>query len=282
MPVYESQSTPVPPGGNKPFDPRHSMRMFLALDAWARLILWAGAGVLTVLLFNRFDLWPHEPPLRTGWRAAYHWGWCAIGLAFAYNTIYVLLLILLRLPIPRPREGTYPLGAHAKPGRDLVAACFIAVLTKARYEPPFPGFLVHHMASLPPQSWLMARIFGPSSRSLGVTDARILDPAMVTIGRNVVIGLGAIISGHWQERDSVTIRRTIIEDDVLIGGCAVIFGGVRIGRGAMIGASAVVLPNTVVGENEFWAGIPARKLRDLPRVDSLVPPASRPAGTPAA
>ena len=31
---------------------------------------------------------------------------------------------------------------------------------------------------------------------------------------------------------------------------------------------AVVLPGTTVGPNEFWAGVPARKIRDLPSVET--------------
>jgi hypothetical protein len=27
-----------------------------------------------------------------------------------------------------------------------------------------------------------------------------------------------------------------------------------------------VLPNTVIGPNEFWGGVPAKKMRDLPKL----------------
>ena len=51
----------------------------------------------------------------------------------------------------------------------------------------------------------------------------------------------------------------IVEDDVLIGANAVVIEGVRIGRGAVVAAGAVVIsdvePDTVV------AGIPARVIK---------------------
>ncbi len=66
------------------------------------------------------------------------------------------------------------------------------------------------------------------------------DPHLVTIGRNVIIGFNATISGHGQERDMIVFRRTVLADDVLIGGHAVIFGGV-----------------------------PARKIRDVPPIAAV-------------
>jgi len=51
-----------------------------------------------------------------------------------------------------------------------------------------------------------------------------------------------------------------IGDDVWIGARAVILPGVNIGRGAVIGAGAVVTRN--VAANSVVAGVPARLLRD--------------------
>ena len=152
------------------------------------------------------------------------------------------------------------------PSRHVLYSTLLAVLTKARLDPPFPGFLVFHLANLPPFVWLIGRVFGPRSRSCYFTDPRILDPHLVTLGRNVVIGLNTTITAHWQERDAVVFQRTVIEDDVVVGGDVAVVGGVHIGRGAMIGSGAIVLPGTVIGPNEFWAGVPAKKLRDLPPV----------------
>jgi acetyltransferase-like isoleucine patch superfamily enzyme len=139
-----------------------------------------------------------------------------------------------------------------------------ATLVHARNYPPFPAFLAFHIANLPPMHWLMGPLFGPRSKSCYLSDPRVIDPFLVQLGRNVVVGFGAIIAGHWRLRDSITLKRTIIEDDVVIGGNAIIFGGVHIKSGSVIAAGAVVRPGTVIGPNEFWGGVPARKIRDLP------------------
>jgi acetyltransferase-like isoleucine patch superfamily enzyme len=71
----------------------------------------------------------------------------------------------------------------------------------------------------------------------------------LTIGNDVMIANGCVLMppGHrfadlsLPMRDQgVTARPIVIEDDVWIGANAVILGGVRIGRGAIVGAGAVV------------------------------------------
>jgi acetyltransferase-like isoleucine patch superfamily enzyme len=59
----------------------------------------------------------------------------------------------------------------------------------------------------------------------------------------------------------ITARGIVIEDDVWLGASAVVTDGVRIGRGAVVAAGAVVTadvpPHTVV------AGVPARVVREI-------------------
>ena len=50
----------------------------------------------------------------------------------------------------------------------------------------------------------------------------------------------------------------IIGDDVWIGCNSIILKGVKIGNGAIVGAGSVV--TKVIGKNEIWAGIPAKKI----------------------
>jgi serine O-acetyltransferase len=52
-----------------------------------------------------------------------------------------------------------------------------------------------------------------------------------------------------------------VGDDVILGAGAKVLcarGILRIGRGTLLGANAVLLEST--GENEIWAGLPARKV----------------------
>jgi carbonic anhydrase/acetyltransferase-like protein (isoleucine patch superfamily) len=71
------------------------------------------------------------------------------------------------------------------------------------------------------------------------------------IGNNVSIGHNAIVHGCK------------IEDDVLIGMAAVVMDNVVIGKNSIIAAGAVVLENTIVEEGSIYAGVPAKKVKQV-------------------
>jgi carbonic anhydrase/acetyltransferase-like protein (isoleucine patch superfamily) len=72
-----------------------------------------------------------------------------------------------------------------------------------------------------------------------------------TIGNNVSIGHNAIVHG------------CVIHDDVLIGMGAIVMDNVQIGSNSIIAAGAVVLENTVVEAGSIYAGVPAKKVKDI-------------------
>lgn len=93
----------------------------------------------------------------------------------------------------------------------------------------------------------------------------------VAIGNRVLIAAHVVITSRQHPRAlpryGVTVDApVVIEDDVWVGAGAVIVPGVRIGRGAIVGAGAVVTsdvsPLTIVG------GVPARVLGDVPATES--------------
>ena len=71
------------------------------------------------------------------------------------------------------------------------------------------------------------------------------------IGNNVSIGHNAIVHG------------CVIDDNVLVGMGAIIMDNAHIGSNSIIAAGAVVLENTVVEPGCIYAGIPARKVKEL-------------------
>jgi carbonic anhydrase/acetyltransferase-like protein (isoleucine patch superfamily) len=245
-------------------DMKLRLELFVLLDGFIRLTVWASSLAFTAAVLTYSGAWPQENIVGGGLSQAWRWTQALANAVLLFNFFYILHLVVLRLLIPTPKAGSYEIGPGKTVDRQLVWSALVATLTKARYEPPFPGFLVFHMANLAPLKWLMSPIFGPKSKSCYVIDPTILDPHNVSIGRNVVIGFGTTIAAHYQERNSVCLKPTIIEDDVLIGGhCAL--SGVHIQRGAVIGAGSIVLPGSVIGPGEYWSGNPARRRREAPR-----------------
>lgn len=75
--------------------------------------------------------------------------------------------------------------------------------------------------------------------------------AAVDIGNNVSIAHSAIIHG------------CTIKDNVLVGMGAILMDGVVVESNSVIAAGAVVSKNTVVKSGSVWAGVPAKKIREM-------------------
>ncbi len=71
------------------------------------------------------------------------------------------------------------------------------------------------------------------------------------IGNNVSIGHNAIVHG------------CTVEDNVLIGMGAIVMDRARIGKNSIIAAGAVVLEDTDVPPGSIFAGVPAKKVKDI-------------------
>jgi carbonic anhydrase/acetyltransferase-like protein (isoleucine patch superfamily) len=73
----------------------------------------------------------------------------------------------------------------------------------------------------------------------------------VVIGDNVSIGHNAIVHG------------CTIHENVLIGMGAIVMDNCEIGSNSLIAAGAVLLENTKVESGSVWAGVPAKKVKDI-------------------
>jgi carbonic anhydrase/acetyltransferase-like protein (isoleucine patch superfamily) len=72
-----------------------------------------------------------------------------------------------------------------------------------------------------------------------------------TIGNNVSIGHSAIVHG------------CTINDDVLIGMGAIVMDGCVVNSNCIIAAGAVMLQGTIAEEGSIYAGVPAKKVKDI-------------------
>lgn len=73
----------------------------------------------------------------------------------------------------------------------------------------------------------------------------------VNLGNNVSIGHNAIVHG------------CTIHDNVLVGMGAIVMDNAEIGSNSIIAAGAVVLENTKVEAGTIYAGVPAKKVKNI-------------------
>ena len=71
------------------------------------------------------------------------------------------------------------------------------------------------------------------------------------IGNNVSIGHNAIVHG------------CTIQDNVLIGMGAIVMDNCIVESNSIVAAGAVVTQNTIISSGTIWAGVPAKKVKDI-------------------
>jgi carbonic anhydrase/acetyltransferase-like protein (isoleucine patch superfamily) len=71
------------------------------------------------------------------------------------------------------------------------------------------------------------------------------------LGNSVSVGHNAIVHG------------CVVEDNVLIGMGAIVMDNAHIGTGSIIAAGAVVLEGTIVPPGSIFAGVPAKKVKEV-------------------
>lgn len=76
------------------------------------------------------------------------------------------------------------------------------------------------------------------------------------VGERCHVGAGAVLAGVVEPPSATPV---VVEDDVLIGANGVVIEGVRIGKGAVIAAGAVVTADVPPGA--VMAGVPARAIK---------------------
>jgi carbonic anhydrase/acetyltransferase-like protein (isoleucine patch superfamily) len=104
------------------------------------------------------------------------------------------------------------------------------------------------------------------------------DVHFITIGNKVNIQDGAIIHCTYQKHPTIIgnnvsighnaiVHGCTIQDNVLIGMGAIVMDNCIIESNSIIAAGAVVTQNTVVESGSIYAGVPAKKVKDIDQSD---------------
>jgi hypothetical protein len=97
---------------------------------------------------------------------------------------------------------------------------------------------------------------------------RLVDPNLISIEENVMIGDDALLTPHAYARTSTDIlilARIEIKKGAIVGAKSMIMPGVTIAENSMVNAMSLVSMNTKIPANEIWGGNPAVKIADMPK-----------------
>ena len=104
------------------------------------------------------------------------------------------------------------------------------------------------------------------------------DVNFITIGNKVNIQDGAIIHCTYEKHPTIIgnnvsighnaiVHGCTIQDNVLIGMGAIVMDNCVIESNSIVAAGAVIVQNTIVTSGTIWAGVPAKKIKDIDQSD---------------
>ena len=157
------------------------------------------------------------------------------------------------------------LESHADDIEDLVIECDrrnsgVSLLdiksVNARIE---PGAIIREKVEIGDNAVIMMGAILNIGAVVG--EGTMIDMGAVLGGRAIVgahchVGAGTVLAGVVEPASAVPV---VIEDDVLIGANAVVIEGVRVGKGAVVAAGAVVIEDVPAGA--VVAGCPAKVIK---------------------
>ena len=171
------------------------------------------------------------------------------GVVICY--LYAFLVYRLFLAVFPLQEGELAEGSRAE---------FAAQVNILFYLMLFNSLIRTHFLPVPLMRLVYQALgtkFGRNSYSAGV----ILDPPLVEMGDNCIIGHDAVLFCHVIEGRHFALGRIRLGNNVTIGATAVLMSDVVIGDGALVSAGAVVRKGARIGAGEVWGGVPAKLLR---------------------
>ena len=104
------------------------------------------------------------------------------------------------------------------------------------------------------------------------------DVNFISIGNKVNIQDGAVVHCTYQKHPTIIgsnvsighneiVHGCVIKDNVLIGMGAIVMDNCVIESNSIVAAGAVITQNTVVESGTIWAGVPAKKVKDIDQSD---------------
>ena len=125
----------------------------------------------------------------------------------------------------------------------------------------YPVYKLINLFSLPPIKSFYLRLVGAKiGKNVFLAGEEWLDPCLLEIGDNSMIGGRAMILGHIAE-EKLILKKTKIGKNCLIGGETFIMPGVVIEDNVVLGAKSFVPKNARLKKGKVYAGIPAKELK---------------------
>ena len=110
---------------------------------------------------------------------------------------------------------------------------------------------------------VVAALFGAKVGKDIALGGHLVDPELITIGDEAIIGQGSVVSAHTITSGFLILGPVVIGNRATVGVNAVVMSGVHLGDDSILTPGTTVPPGTIIPPGELWGGNPARKIRSL-------------------
>ncbi len=234
----------------------HLLRRFarVSYGIMVLLVYVLASGALGLALGPVLWGWQRAAGLGAAWPPVLHWAWLGfIGslsfFGFGLNLLLVVPLFNFLLPTRvKPFKGGYYTLA-AVPWFLHNALFYLVRFTFLPFVTLTPFGI-----------WFLKAMGMTIGRHAFINTEHISDPRLLTIGDDAALGGSVRIFAHYGGGGNLVVSPVFIGDRATIGTGACIMGDVVVGANAVILPQSVVLPGSRVPEGETWGGIPARRI----------------------
>lgn len=171
--------------------------------------------------------------------------------AIAFLYVYAIAIYRGFLHFAPLRAGEIPVGSRQEFIYHVYVLFYLLLFYPVMRSgaPPAPFMRLFYRA-------LGARL-GKNTYTQGILH----DPPFVEIGADSVVGQSALLIPHVIEGTRLAHYPIRIGNHVTVGAHAVVLSGTTIGDNAIVATGAIVPKDTHIGPGEVWGGVPARPLR---------------------
>jgi len=159
-----------------------------------------------------------------------------------------ILLVIVNL-FHKPREGVI---LRHKSDKDYKYWSLRSVIKK------WPLWLAHKFP-FPFMDNICLKMFGVRTKYANSLFEGFVDTEFLDFGKNIVIGQSAIVQSAVIVGNLFIIRKTIIDDNVVIGAHSIVMPGAHLKRDSILAGSSMTTVGQVLEEGWVYLGAPAKK-----------------------
>ncbi|MHA1804059.1 MAG: DapH/DapD/GlmU-related protein [Promethearchaeota archaeon] len=220
------------------------------------------------LIFHFLNLWfSFLPPILVFWvywqlfwdqvRPVHFYIYLPILIFFLYLTlaasalVFAKLLLIIVNAIHPPKEGVFLRDPSDKDYR------YWSLRNVIKKWP----FWICHRFPFPFLDNIAFKMFGVKTKFSNSLFEGWVDTEFMEIGKNVVVGQGAVVMSALIIGNFLIIRKTVIEDNVRIGAHAIVLPGTHIGKNCVLNTWSTTIVGQELEAGWIYNGGPAKKFK---------------------